>query len=193
MKNIKYTLWLISFCISFLIFTVSCKKEKLDNTEDIIGNYSLINENSKEYFIADITGIDGMKKLNYQDSDCQYTLSKNYCPSFPWSFLKVKKSDTEEINIFFFTSNIQVKDYILASTPVTEDFVEIKWYNGDISSHARKLETQQFNITEIFQIEDKYYAKGEFYLDFRIMDPADPNSDNDYCVMTNGIFQFKLD
>jgi len=189
MKNIKYTLCLISF----LLFTVSCEKEKLDNTADIVDNYSLINENSKEYFIADIAGIDGMNKLNYQDSDCQYSLSRNFCPSFPWSFLKVKKAATEEFNVLFFTSNIQVKDYTLASTPVTEDFIEITWNNGETSSLARKLESQRFIITDIFQIEDKYYAKGEFSLDFRIMDPNDLTSDNDYCSMTNGIFQFRLD
>lgn len=79
MKNIKITLRpnLISlaltilsiiFCLVVLTLGTGCKK----GNNDLENNYSLVNADSKEYFIADIVGVEGTEKLNCQnhpDSD----------------------------------------------------------------------------------------------------------------------------
>ena len=74
MKTIKRSLFV--FATMSLLF-ISCKKEKLDEAQQTVTNADLISTNTTQYFIADLEGVEGIEKINFQDND--YKFLSSYC------------------------------------------------------------------------------------------------------------------
>ena len=73
MKNLIYLITVFFLCMG-------CDKNELKNSEQeavqdqTVSNHDLILPESKQYFIADVAGVEGMEKLNYQDNDFEFNL-----------------------------------------------------------------------------------------------------------------------
>ena len=173
---------------------MGCDKNELKNSEQeaaqdqTVSNHDLILPESKQYFIADVAGVEGMEKLNYQDNVFEFNLIKKYCSGL--NILKVINGD-DKIEVWFLTMTIEAGDYghdgKIANT-------SIFWSSDLVSRTALNRESKEFTITEIKEIDGIRYAIGTFSLDFYVDSNNNVSGGNlgQTSQMTNGIFKLRI-